>query len=141
MTQTLLGFDFGLKHIGVAVGQTLTRTAQPLTSIKAQAGIPRWSDIDQLIKTWRPHALVVGIPYHMNGAEQPLTHAACQFAATLEQHYQLPVHHMDERLSTVEARAQLYDRGGYRALTKQAIDQQSALLILQSWLANTPETL
>ena len=132
--QTLLGFDFGLKHIGVAVGQTLTRTTQSLLSVKAQKGIPNWPDIDKLIKTWQPHAIVVGIPLNMDGTEQTLTHAARRFANELAERYKITVHRMDERLSTTEARAQLFKTGGYRALSKQAIDQRSAELILQSWL-------
>lgn len=137
MAQTLLGFDFGLKHIGVAVGQTLTRTAQALTSLKARQGIPDWILLDKLIATWRPAALVVGIPYNMDGSAQPLTQDAVRFADTLAARYHLTVHHMDERLSTVEARAQLFAAGGYKALSKQAIDQRSAQLILQSWMEKT----
>lgn len=136
MAQTFLGFDFGLKHIGVAVGQTLTRTAQALTSLKAQQGIPDWPQLDKLIATWQPHALVVGIPYHMDGSEQAITKAALNFADMLAQRYHLTVHRMDERLSTAEARAQLFADGGYKALSKQAIDQRSAQLILQSWMEN-----
>jgi putative Holliday junction resolvase len=134
MAQTLLGFDFGLKHIGVAVGQTLTCTTQPLASLKAQAGIPDWSLLDKLIKTWQPYAIVIGIPYNMDGTEQALTHAARRFANALAERYKITVHRMDERLSTTEARAQLFADGGYRALSKQAIDQRSAQVILQSWL-------
>jgi putative Holliday junction resolvase len=133
-TQIIVGFDFGSKHIGIAVGQTLTKTAHALTSIPAQKGIPRWETISQIIKTWKPHALVVGIPYNMDGTEQPLTHAARAFIQQLIEHYGLPVHGMDERLSTVEARAALFAKGGYKALKKTAIDSLSAQLILESWL-------
>ncbi len=134
MIQTLLGFDFGLKHIGVAIGQTLICTTQPITSLKAQAGAPYWPDIDKLIATWKPHAIVVGIPCNMDGTEHKITHAARRFANELAKRYHLTIHRMDERLSTVEARAQLFEKGGYRALSKEAIDQRSAQLILQSWL-------
>ncbi len=132
--QTLLGFDFGLRHIGVAVGQTYTRTAQPVTTLAAHKGVPEWPEITKLIQTWRPHALVVGIPLNMDGTEQPLTRAARRFAKALEKQTQLPVHSMDERLSTVEARAHLFAQGGYKALKKQAIDSMAAQLILESWL-------
>ena len=134
--QTLLGFDFGLKHIGVAVGQTFTHTAQPLTSLKAEKGIPQWEEIKKLINTWQPHALVVGIPLNMDGTEQPLTHAAKKFAASLEQHFHLIVHLVDERLSSVEARAHLFEHGGYKSLQKKAIDSMAAKLILETWLSN-----
>ncbi len=132
--QVLLGFDFGLKYIGVAVGQTLTRTAQPLTTLTAQQGIPDWNEIKKLIETWRPNALVVGIPLNMDGSEQFLTHAARHFSEALEKHFNLPVHSMDERLSTIEARAHLFEKGGYKALQKKAIDSVAAQLILESWL-------
>lgn len=134
--QTLLGFDFGLKHIGVAVGQTLTRTAQPLTSLKAESGIPQWNEVKKLISEWRPHALVVGIPLNMDGSEQPLTLAAQQFVKQLEEFFHLTVHLVDERLTSVEARAYLFEHGGYKALQKKAIDSMAAKLILESWLNN-----
>lgn len=132
--QTYMAFDFGLKHIGVAVGQTLTLTAQPLTSLKANAGEPNWQAINDLIKIWQPQALVVGIPFNMDGTEQPLSSAARKFAEHLHQHTQLPIHFMDERLSTVEARAKLFEQGGYKKLSKKNIDSTAAQLILESWL-------
>lgn len=65
--EILLGFDFGMKRIGVAVGQTVTKTARPLTVIQAAQGIPQWDALSKLIKTWQPDALVVGIPLNMDG--------------------------------------------------------------------------
>lgn len=130
----LLGFDFGTKHIGVAVGQTITQTARALTSIKATAGIPDWMQVDELINTWRPEAFVVGIPLNMDGTEQPLTQLAKKFANLLRERYQLPVYDMDERLTTVAAKDQLFSVGGYKALDKKNIDSMSAQLILQNWL-------
>lgn len=132
--QTLLGFDFGLKYIGVAIGQTYTRTAHPVTTLAAHNGIPQWDEVTKLIQTWRPNALVVGIPLNMDGTEQPITHAARKFSTELATRYQLPVHTMDERLSTVEARARLFEQGGYKALQKKAIDSMAAQLILESWM-------
>ncbi len=134
LEQVLLGFDYGLKYIGVAIGQTLTRTARPLKSISARQGIPDWDALDKLIATWKPNALVVGIPIRMDGSEQPLTHRATEFTEQLRAHYQIPVYHVDERLSTVEARSRLFEQGGYKALTKDAIDSTSAQLILENWL-------
>jgi len=132
--KNVLGFDFGLKHIGVASGQTFTRTAQPLTSIAANNGIPNWDHIADLIKTWKPNALIVGIPLNMDGTEQPITHAARKFLRELEQRFLLPVYAIDERLSTVEARARLFEKGGHKALNKKAIDSVSAQLIVEGWL-------
>lgn len=130
----LLGFDFGTKHIGIAVGQTITKTARALTSIKATQGVPEWPILDSLVKTWQPEALIVGIPLNMDGTEQPLTLLAKQFADFLRERYKIPVYDMDERLTTVEAREQLFTKGGYRALKKDQVDSQAAQLILQSWL-------
>jgi putative Holliday junction resolvase len=134
-SQTLLSFDFGLKHIGVAVGQTATHNAQALTALAAKNGIPNWDEIAKLIHTWQPHALVVGIPLHMDDSEQPLTKKAKRFATQLEEHYKLPVHHVDERLTSVEARARLFEMGGYKALQKKHIDSVAAQVILEIWLA------
>ncbi len=136
---TALGFDFGMKHIGVAVGQTITNTATPLTSIKARDGIPNWDEIEKLISTWNVKVIVIGIPLNMDGTEQPITAAAKKFGNRLEARFKLPVHRIDERLTTVEAKQQLFDSLGYKALDKASIDSYSAKLILESWLnSNSP---
>lgn len=132
--EVLLGFDFGTKKIGVAVGQTITRTARPLDIIKATNGVPQWETMDKLIKTWQPDALVVGIPLNMDGTEQPITQAAKYFEDSLRERYQLPVFGIDERLTTREARNFLFDEGGYKALQGGQIDSVAAQLILQNWL-------
>lgn len=131
---TLLGFDFGMKRIGVAIGQTVTQTAHPLGIIKAEAGFPQWPPLDKLIKTWQPDALVVGIPLNMDGTEQPITKNAKEFAASLQTRFQLPVFEMDERLTSVEAKARLFESGGYKAIKNTPIDSVAAQLILQNWL-------
>lgn len=135
--QTLLGFDFGLKRIGVAVGQTITRTATPLQTLQAHNGIPDWEKITALVKEWQPSAIVVGIPWNMDGTPQAITESAQQFAQSLEKHTGLPVHRIDERLSTKEARQRLFDVGGYREIQKSQIDSYAAKLILESWLKNS----
>lgn len=129
----LLGFDFGMKRIGVAVGQTVTKTARPLAVILANQGVPHWEALDKLIKTWQPDALVVGIPLDMAGKELSVTRAAQQFAKLLQERYQLPVHDIDERLTTKDAREQLFTQGGYKALQNTQIDSVAAQLILQTW--------
>ncbi len=134
---TVLGFDFGMKHIGVAVGQTITRSANPLSTLKAKDGIPNWDDIFKLITTWNAKALVVGIPLNMDGTEQLITAAAKKFGNRLQARFNLPVHHIDERLTTVEAKQQLFNSSGYKALDKSSIDSYSAKLILESWLNST----
>jgi putative Holliday junction resolvase len=132
--QILLGFDFGMKRIGVAVGQTVTKTARPLGMVRAVQGKPDWNAVQQFVKTWQPDGLIVGIPLNMDGTEQPLTHAAQKFADQLHNRFQLPVYGMDERLSSIDARERLFEKGGYRALQKTQIDSIAAELILQNWL-------
>lgn len=135
---TILGFDFGMKRIGVAVGQSVTQTARPLCVLQAAQGMPRWEEIAKLIKTWQPDRLIVGIPLNMDGSEQPLTQRAHQFSLLLEEKYKLPVSGMDERLTSVEAKSRLFNEGGYKALKNTPIDSVAAQLILQNWLAQFP---
>lgn len=137
MIKTVLGFDFGTKYIGVAVGYTSPLMAQPLTSLIAQKGEPPWKEIDALIKTWSPDALIVGMPLNMDGSEQPMTQSARLFSENLKQRFHLPIFTVDERLTTIEARARLFSSGGYKALQKKAIDSVSAQLIVEMWLEST----
>lgn len=130
----LLGFDFGMKRIGVAVGQKITKTARPLTTIQATDGKPPAHMLEKLIKLWQPAALVVGIPLNMDGTEQKITASARQFAEMLRSTFQLPVYEMDERLTTKAARENLFEEGGYRALQNRQVDAVAAQLILQNWL-------
>lgn len=101
---TLLAFDFGLKRTGVAAGNTLTRSAEPLRSIAAE-GDARFEPIARLIAEWQPAALVVGIPFHPDGAPHDNTRRAQRFARQLHGRFGLPVHEVDERWSTTEALA------------------------------------
>jgi len=137
-SMTLLAFDFGTKSIGVAVGQQLTGTARPLTALKAQDGVPDWTLIERLLLEWQPQQVVVGLPLNMDGSEQPLTARARKFANRLHGRFGVQVVLHDERLSTVEARADLFARGGYKALTKGSVDSLSAVIILESWFENLP---
>lgn len=131
---TFLAFDFGLKRIGVAVGQSITRTASPLSIIKAQNGIPQWEEITKLIEKWQPQALIVGVPVNFDGTNQEMTKYARNFAAQLHARYHLPVHEIDERLTTKSAREEIYEKGGYKALQKEPIDSIAAKLILEDWM-------
>ena len=101
--QRLLGFDYGTRQIGVAVGQTLTGSAQPLLVLKARDGVPDWRQIAALIDEWKPDALVVGLPLNMDGTPSDMSARAEKFARRLEGRYRLTVHCVDERLSTFEA--------------------------------------
>ena len=133
--QTVLGFDFGLKRIGIAVGQTITASASPLGTAAVRGGEPDWEFIGRLITEWRPGALVVGLPYNMDLSEQEMTGHARRFAEGLAQRFPLPVHTIDERLSSKEAEAQLKERRqqGRRRITREDIDGAAACVILESW--------
>lgn len=136
MSGTLLAFDFGTKSIGVAIGQRITGTARPLTAIKANDGTPDWTQFEKLLKEWQPELVVVGLPLNMDGTDQPLTDRARKFANRLHGRFGVKVELQDERLSTVEARAGLFERGGFRALNKGSVDSASAVIILESYFEN-----
>ena len=127
--QTLLGFDYGEKRTGVAVGQSLTSTATGLTTLHSKQQKMDWSAIEALIEEWQPDALVVGIPVHMDGTEQAMTLSARKFSRQLHGRFQLPVFEAEERLSSVEAEEHLGS-----TQDKEAIDKEAARIILQSWL-------
>lgn len=132
-----LGFDFGYKRIGVAVGQKLTGSASPLPTLAAKLGVPNWDVINTLIQQWRPVALVVGLPTCIDDTEQYTTAAARGFARQLRKRFALPVHLVDERLSTVEARAHLFETGGYRKIKASEVDSIAACIILEQWLQHS----
>lgn len=131
---TLMGFDFGTKSIGVAVGQSITGTASPLSALKAQDGVPNWPYVEALLKEWQPTLLVVGLPLNMDGTEQPLTQRAKKFGNRLHGRFGLPVQFQDERLTSTAARETLFAEGGYRKLEKGLVDSQAALIILEDFL-------
>lgn len=135
---TLLAFDFGTKSIGVAIGQRITGTARPLSALKAKDGTPDWNAIERLLKEWQPDDIIVGLPLNMDGTEQPLTGRARKFANRLHGRFGVSVTLHDERLSTVEARAGLFEQGGFRALDKGSVDSASAVVILESWFEQHP---
>lgn len=134
---TYLGFDFGNKKIGVAVGQTLTATASPLQTIRSINQTPNWEVISQLIKEWQPLGLVVGISKQQNGEDNLITPRMRKFCRQLEGRYHKPVYQVDETLSTFEAKQLLFDDLHVSAAKLWEVqDQLAAQLILQSWLNN-----
>ena len=130
-----LGFDFGMKRIGCAVGQAMINSARPLSTLKAQHGSPDWQQVKNLITEWRPQALLVGYPTNIDGSEQFTSVAAKKFANRLHGRFGLPVHLVDERLTTVEARQCLFDEGGYRKITDSEVDSYAAKLIVEQWFS------
>ena len=133
-TTRVLAFDFGLKRIGVATGQTLTATTQMLAPIAARDGIPDWTLVEKLLKEWRPDLLLVGIPLSIDGSELSVTPNARKFMNRLHGRFGLPVRGVDERITTKEARQQLFEHGGYKLLKNQSVDSLAAELMLQQWL-------
>lgn len=136
--RTFLGFDYGERCIGVAVGQSVTATASALSTVKVRDGEPDWGSIDGIVATWKPDGLVVGEPLHMDGRPQTMTRRARRFRHALRSRFGLPVHAADERLTTVEARAELAGRGAFRgagAGRRHELDHPvAARIILESWL-------
>ena len=116
--QTILAFDYGEKRIGVAVGNTLTKTAEPLKIIQQQFQYERFKAIEQLIQEWQPQLLVVGLPKHPDGAEHEMTHRAKRFGNQLHGRFQKQVVWVDERYTSVSV------DGGNDALAAQLILQQ-----------------
>lgn len=129
-----LGFDFGFKRIGLAVGQEITLTARPLSTLAAEQGVPDWQLLSRIINEWKPEALIVGLPTCIDDSEQYTAPAARSFARKLKKQFALPVHMVDERLSTVEARARLFAEGGYRKIKSTEVDSIAACIILEQWL-------
>lgn len=125
--QSLLAFDFGTRRTGVAVGNRLTRTAQPLKTISAE-GDARFAPIAAIIQEWQPDALVVGVPRHPDGNAHDMTQRAQRFARQLAGRFNLPVHEVDERYSSVEAAAQ----------GASDLDAESARIILEQFLRELP---
>ena len=134
-TDTYLGFDFGNKKIGIAIGQIITTTASPLQTIRSINQNPNWEIITRLIQEWRPAGLVVGISKQADGSDNPITPRMLKFCRQLEGRYQLPVYQQDETLSTFEAKQMLFDEVNVNADRLWEVqDQLAAQLILQTWL-------
>jgi putative Holliday junction resolvase len=118
---TVLAFDFGLKRIGVAVGEPELRTAHPLPAVS------RFQQIEHLVDEWKPSSLVVGLPTSVQGAAHKMTRQAEDFARRLEKRFKLPVARVDERYTSVEAESRL------RGLKNKAVDSVAAQLILEQY--------
>ena len=136
MSRTIMAFDFGTKSIGSAIGQEITGTASPLKAFKANDGIPNWDDIEKLLKEWQPDLVVVGLPLNMDGTEQEMTQRARKFANRINGRFGVKIATQDERLTTADAKARLFELGGFKALTKGQVDAVSAVLIIESYFEN-----
>ncbi len=137
MLKKILAFDYGKARIGIATGQTLTRTASPVTTIKSINGKPNWKEIEDIIKKWRPNEIVVGLPVDMHGEFTDSTKAAQAFGEELANRVNKPVHFVDEKLSTREARWRLESMTGKTARHLK-VDAMAACIILETWMSMEP---
>jgi putative Holliday junction resolvase len=136
----VLAFDYGRRRIGVAAGDTLSRSASALQTVAAGPSGPRWDSIDALLREWRPALLIVGLPYNVDGSESAMTAAARGFATALEARYRLSVELVDERYSSLEAGARLRTArtaGLRRRVSKSDVDAAAACVILERWISET----
>ncbi len=132
---TLLGFDYGTRKIGVAVGQSVTGTATPLKTLLTVKNKPDWERIGQLIDEWKPEALVVGYPLNVDDSATDATKQALKFSRQLEGRYHLKIHLADERFTSFEARDRLLCKPNH----VEVYDAIAAKLILETWLSEHPE--
>ena len=134
--QRIMGFDFGLKRIGIATGNTLTETAQSLKTLTAKNGVPNWDNIDGIIQEWRPTCLVVGLPLAMDGTEGKSALAARKFGNKLQSRTGISIQFVDERLSSVAADNLLRESSMGKSITRKrraSRDSLAAELILQTY--------
>lgn len=135
--RVILAFDFGLRRIGMACGDTVSRSAAPLRALPASTGGPRWEAIEALLREWQPTLLVVGLPYNADGSDSAMTGAARGFASELTRRFRLRVDLIDERYSSMEASATLREarESGLRRrrVAKADVDAAAACIILERW--------
>ena len=125
MNSIIMGFDFGMRRIGVAVGQKVTQTASGLTVVRARDGIPKWEYLDKIVLDWQPEKFIVGLPLNMDGSKSEMSQKAHKFSRRMSSRYNIQSEMFDERLTSFEAR-------GHEEKTH--IDAIAARLILESWL-------
>ena len=125
MNSIVMSFDFGMKRIGVAVGQRVTQTASGLGVVQAFDGIPKWDYLDKIVLDWQPERFIVGLPINMDGSNSEMSKKAQKFSRRISSRYNIRSEMFDERLTSFEAR----EHDG-----KTHIDAIAAKIILESWL-------
>ncbi len=130
-----MAFDYGLSQIGIAIGNCVLGTTQPLTVLQAKNGQPSWQVLEDLIKEWRPDVLVVGEPFNMDGTTSELSERANKFGRRLHGRLGLEVAMVDERLSSFEAKQNSRDQGHRGNYKRHPVDSLAAELVLQTWLS------
>jgi putative holliday junction resolvase len=129
----VMAFDFGTRRIGVAVGQELLGTGQPVALIPARDGIPDWQQVESLLQEWHPDLVVVGLPLNMDDTENDMCARARKFGKRLHGRYHVPVEMVDERLTSFEAKGDVMAAGGSRDFGRHGVDDRAAVLILETF--------
>ena len=129
----LLAFDFGTRRIGVASGQEMLGTGQPLAMLPARDGIPDWQQIEALLAEWQPDIVLVGLPLNMDDTENDMCARARKFGKRLHGRYHVTVEMVDERLTSYEAKGEVMAGGGRRDFGRHGVDDRAAVLILETW--------
>ncbi|WP_372988082.1 Holliday junction resolvase RuvX [Marinobacter sp.] len=129
----VMAFDFGTRRIGVASGQELLGTGEPLGMIPARDGIPDWSVVEKLLEEWRPDLVLVGLPLNMDDSENEMCARARKFGNRIHGRFHYPVEMVDERLTSFEAKGDVMARGGSRDFGRHGVDDRAAVLILETW--------
>ena len=132
--ETIIAIDFGLRNIGVAVGNTLSLTSRPLTILQARDGVPDWDALSSIFDQWRPDRILVGNPLNMDDSESDMGRQAARFARRIEGRFGLTVTLVDERLSSREAKANALSAGHRGDFASIPVDDEAAAIILATWL-------
>lgn len=135
---TVIAFDFGLKRTGVAVGNTLTGSASPETTLNSVEDKPDWDGISRLVNEWNPSLFVVGMPTELDGTDSPLKARIERFCNQLNGRYNLPVDQENEQFTSIEASRRLKElrqSGRKKKVQKEEVDKLAAAIILENWMA------
>jgi len=135
--KTLLAFDYGLRHIGAAVGQRLIASSNPAGTIRARDGVPDWDAITTLINEWRPQLLLVGLPLNMDGTDSPMAVRTRKFSRQLHERYKIPVEMVDERLTSFAAKQTRKETQRSTNFGKDTVDAEAACILLQDYYNHT----
>lgn len=130
---TVMALDYGLRHIGVAVGNSLLCSAQPVAVVRARDGVPDWAALAALLTQWKPEQVVVGLPLNMDGSDSPMSARATRFSRQVAGRFSMTVSLLDERLSSREAKSQLRDSGDWRNTGQETVDAEAACVILADY--------
>ena len=131
-SEVVMAFDYGLRNIGIAIGQNITKSASTFYSVKAKKGTPDWIRLDAIVEEWRPDLFIVGDPFNMDGTKSNFQKRISKFSSELKKRYEVRVHMMDERLTTKEAKERIKNESN---LLKGSTNKHSisAQIILEDW--------